>query len=43
MRRLSPAAIMIGFAAYSYVATVLAVAWYLRRSDPDLELDPIQI
>ena len=38
MRRLAPATIMIGFAAYSYVATVLAVAWYLRRSDPDLGL-----
>ena len=38
MRRVSPAAVVTGFAAYSYVATVLSVAWYLRRSDPDLGL-----
>lgn len=38
MRRVSPAAVVTGFAAYSYAATVLSVAWYLRRADPDLGL-----
>lgn len=38
MRRLSPTAVVIGLAAYAYAATVLSVAWYLRRADPDLGL-----
>nr|WP_314526072.1 LytTR family DNA-binding domain-containing protein [uncultured Brevundimonas sp.] len=38
MRR-APVAAAVGlFTAYSYVATVLAVAWYLRRGSADLSL-----
>ena len=29
---------MTAFAAYSYVATVVSVAWYLRRDRPELDL-----
>ncbi|WP_395943500.1 LytR/AlgR family response regulator transcription factor [Brevundimonas sp.] len=39
MKRLSPAVVTAGFAAYSYAATVLSVAWYLRRDDPALGLE----
>lgn len=38
MRTPSVAVVMTGFAAYSYVATVLSVAWYLRRDRPELAL-----
>lgn len=38
MRRPSVAVAMTGFAAYSYGATVLSVAWYLRRDRPELDL-----
>jgi DNA-binding LytR/AlgR family response regulator len=36
MRTPSVAVVMIGFAAYAYGATVLSVAWYLRRDRPEL-------
>ena len=38
LRRLSVAAVVGLFTAYSYVATVLAVAWYLRRGSADLSV-----
>ena len=38
MRAPSVAVVMTGFAAYSYAATVLSVAWYLRRARPELDL-----
>jgi DNA-binding LytR/AlgR family response regulator len=38
MRTPSVAVVMIGFAAYAYGATVLSVAWYLRRDRPELDL-----
>jgi DNA-binding LytR/AlgR family response regulator len=38
MRAPSVAIVVIGFAAYSYAATVVSVAWYLRRERPQLEL-----
>lgn len=38
LRRLSVTAVVGLFTAYSYVATVLAVAWYLRRKSADLSV-----
>lgn len=38
LRRLSVTAVVGLFTAYSYVATVLAVAWYLRRGSADLSV-----
>lgn len=38
LRRRSVAAVVGLFTAYSYVATVLAVAWYLRRGSADLSV-----
>lgn len=38
LSRLSVAAVVGLFTAYSYVATVLAVAWYLRRGSADLSV-----
>lgn len=42
MRTPSVTVVMTGFAAYSYGATVLSVAWYLRRGQPELSL-PISL
>ena len=38
LRHLSVTAVVGLFTAYSYVATVLAVAWYLRRGSADLSV-----
>ena len=38
LRRLSVTAVVGLFTAYSYVATVLVVAWYLRRGSADLSV-----